>query len=257
MASYRELLNQVKAEITEIDATEGSRLLEAGDHVWLDVREQGEWDEGIIPGAVHIPRGNLESRVEGLLPDRDQAIVVYCAVGSRSAFAAKTLEELGYTDVVNLAGGYTDWKRNGYPPAARARSPRSSAAGTRATSSSRRSARRASSSSSTRKILLIGAGGLGSPSSLYLAAAGVGTLGIVDDDTVDETNLQRQIVHSTERLGDSKAESAKRTLEALNPDVTVKTVPGAPHLRERRPHPRRGLGRDRRRRRQLPDALPR
>ena len=103
MATYRELLNQVKAEITEIDATEGSRLLEAGDHVWLDVREQDEWDEGIIPGAVHIPRGNLESRVEGLLPDRDQAIVVYCAVGSRSAFATKTLEELGYTDVVNLA----------------------------------------------------------------------------------------------------------------------------------------------------------
>ena len=106
------------------------------------------------------------------------------------------------------------------------------------------------------RILLIGAGGLGSPASLYLAAAGVGTLGIVDDDAVDATNLQRQIVHSTERLGDSKAESAKRTIEALNPDVSVTTYQRAAHLRERRPDPRRRLGRDRRRRRQLPDALP-
>jgi sulfur-carrier protein adenylyltransferase/sulfurtransferase len=223
MATYRELLNQVKAEITEIDATEGSRLLEAGDHVWLDVREQGEWDEGVIPGAVHIPRGNLESRVEGLLPDHDQAIVVYCAVGSRSAFATKTLEELGYTDVVNLGGGYTDWKRNGYATAA----PRSLAPQQRSRYSRHLLIPEVGEAGQLAlldsKILLIGAGGLGSPSSLYLAAAGVGTLGIVDDDTVDETNLQRQIVHSTERLGDSKAESAKRTLEALNPDVTVKT----------------------------------
>jgi sulfur-carrier protein adenylyltransferase/sulfurtransferase len=223
MATYRELLKQVKAEITEIDATEGSRLLEAGDHVWLDVREQSEWDEGIIPGAVHIPRGNLESRVEGLLPDRDQAIVVYCAVGSRSALAAKTLEELGYTDVVNLAGGYTDWKRNGYATAA----PRSLAPQQRSRYSRHLLIPEVGETGQLAlldsRILLIGAGGLGSPSSLYLAAAGVGTLGIVDDDTVDETNLQRQIVHSTERLGDSKAESAKRTLEALNPDVTVKT----------------------------------
>src|SRR5580765_7713272 len=223
MASYRELLNQVKAEITEIDATEGSRLLESGDRVWLDVREQGEWDEGIIPGAVHIPRGNLESRVEGLLPDRDQAIVVYCAVGSRSAFATKTLEELGYTDVVNLGGGYTDWKRNGYATAA----PRSLAPQQRSRYSRHLLIPEVGEAGQLAlldsKVLLIGAGGLGSPASLYLAAAGVGTLGIVDDDTVDETNLQRQIVHSTERLGDSKAESAKRTLEALNPDVTVKT----------------------------------
>src|SRR3954462_1109024 len=223
MATYRELLNQVKAEITEIDATEGSRLLDAGDRVWIDVREQNEWDEGIIPGAVHIPRGNLESRVESLLSDRDRPIVVYCAVGSRSAFATKTLEELGYTDVVNLGGGYTDWKRNGYPTEA----PRALTPQQRSRYSRHLLIPEVGETGQLTlldsRILLIGAGGLGSPSSLYLAAAGVGTLGIVDDDAVDETNLQRQIVHPTARLGEPKAESAKRTLEALNPDVTVKT----------------------------------
>jgi molybdopterin/thiamine biosynthesis adenylyltransferase/rhodanese-related sulfurtransferase len=223
MATYRELLNEVREEIQEIDATEGARLLEEGGHVWLDVREQDEWDQGIVPGAVHIPRGNLESRVEGLLADRDQPIVVYCAVGSRSAFATKTLHDLGYTDVVNLAGGYTDWKRNGFPTAA----PRALTPQQRSRYSRHLLIPEVGETGQLKlldsKILLIGAGGLGSPSSLYLAAAGVGTLGIVDDDRVDETNLQRQIVHSTDRLGEPKAESAKRTLEALNPDVAVKT----------------------------------
>jgi sulfur-carrier protein adenylyltransferase/sulfurtransferase len=223
MSTYRELLDQVRREIEEIDAAEGARLLEADDApLFLDVREQDEWDEGMIPGALHIPRGNLESRIESRV-DRDRPIVVYCAVGSRSAFAAKTLEELGYENVVNLAGGYTEWKRNGFPtampsgldPTQRARYsrhlliPEVGEPGQLRLLESR--------------ILLIGAGGLGSPASLYLAAAGVGTLGIVDDDAVDASNLQRQIVHSTERLGEPKAQSAKRTIEALNPDVTVKT----------------------------------
>jgi len=224
MPTYRELLSQVKSEIDEIDASSAAPLL-GGDHVFLDIREQDEWDEGIIPGALHVPRGNLESRVESLVADHDRPIVVYCAAGSRSAFGAKTLEELGYTDVVSLAGGFTDWKRNGFPVA----QPRALGAEQR-----RRYSRHilipevgeaGQLALLDSKILLIGAGGLGSPASLYLAAAGVGTIGIVDDDTVDETNLQRQIVHSTERLGDSKAESAKRTIGALNPDVTVKTFP--------------------------------
>jgi sulfur-carrier protein adenylyltransferase/sulfurtransferase len=224
MATYRELLSQVKDEIDEIDAAEGARLLDSDDApLFLDVREQDEWDQGIIPGAVHVPRGYLEQRVEGLLPDRNHPIVVYCAGGSRSAFATKTLEELGYENVVNLAGGFTDWKRNGFATEL----PRSLGEEQRRRYSRHLMIPEVGEEGQLRlldsRILLIGAGGLGSPASLYLAAAGVGNIGIVDDDAVDATNLQRQIVHSTERLGESKAESAKRTIEALNPDVTVKT----------------------------------
>jgi molybdopterin/thiamine biosynthesis adenylyltransferase/rhodanese-related sulfurtransferase len=223
MASYRELLNQVKGEIEEIDSSEGARLLDSEDApMFIDVREQDEWDQGIIPGALHIPRGSLESRVESRV-DRDRAIVVYCSVGHRSAFAAKTLEELGYDNVVNLAGGFTEWKRNGFPTEL----PRGLQETQRTRYSRHLLIPEVGEEGQLRlldsRILLIGAGGLGSPASLYLAAAGVGTLGIVDDDAVDATNLQRQIVHSTERLGEPKAESAKRTIEALNPDVTVKT----------------------------------
>ncbi|HZG35080.1 MAG TPA: molybdopterin-synthase adenylyltransferase MoeB [Gaiellaceae bacterium] len=220
MASYRDLLQRVRAEIDEIGAADARELLD--DALFLDVREQDEWQEGTLPGAVHVPRGQLEQRIEGLVPDRSRALVVYCAGGSRSAFATKTLTELGYENVVNLAGGFTDWKRNGFQvdvPRAlsteqRARYsrhlliPEVGEAGQQTLLQSR--------------VLLVGAGGLGSPASLYLAAAGVGTLGIVDADVVDDSNLQRQIVHSTERLGEPKVASAKRTIEALNPDVDVK-----------------------------------
>jgi molybdopterin/thiamine biosynthesis adenylyltransferase/rhodanese-related sulfurtransferase len=223
MASYRELLEQVKAEVEEVDARRAHELLESEAPAVVDVREQAEWDEGHLPGAVHVPRGHLESRIENAVPDRSRPVLVYCSGGNRSAFAAKTLEELGYENVTSLAGGFTDWKRSGFPfdvPRALAESQR------------RRYSRHllipevgeeGQQKLLDAKILLIGAGGLGSPASLYLAAAGVGTLGIVDDDVVDDTNLQRQIVHNEERLGTSKAESAKETIEALNPDVTVKT----------------------------------
>ena len=221
MATYRELLAETKADIDEVDAVQAHEMIETGDPLIVDVREQDEWDEGHLPGAVHVPRGNLESRIETLAPDRERSIVVYCAAGNRSAFAAKTLGELGYAEVVSLAGGFTDWKRNGFEvdlstglePRQRARYsrhlliPEVGEAGQLALLQS--------------KVLLIGAGGLGSPASLYLAAAGVGRLGIVDADVVDESNLQRQIVHSTERLGEAKVDSAKRTVEALNPDVEV------------------------------------
>jgi sulfur-carrier protein adenylyltransferase/sulfurtransferase len=222
MATYRELLEEIKREIEEVDAGQANELLTADSPAVVDVRERDEWEEGHLPGAVHIPRGYLESRIEAAVPDRSQPVIVYCAGGSRSAFAAKTLEELGYENVASLAGGFTDWKRNGFPfeiPQALDDAQR------------RRYSRHllipevgeeGQAKILESRILLIGAGGLGSPASLYLAAAGVGTLGIVDDDAVDETNLQRQIVHSTERLGESKADSAKRTIEALNPDVTVK-----------------------------------
>jgi sulfur-carrier protein adenylyltransferase/sulfurtransferase len=223
MPTYRELLNEVKAEIEEIDAPAAAALLESEDTVFVDVRERDEWDEGHIPGAIHVPRGNLESRIENAVADRSARIVLYCAAGSRSAFAAKTLEELGYDDVASLAGGYTDWKRNGFPT----QLPQGLGEEQRRRYSRHILIPEVGEEGQLKllnsRILLIGAGGLGSPASLYLAAAGVGTLGIVDDDTVDATNLQRQIVHSTDRLGDSKAESAKQTIEALNPDVTVKT----------------------------------
>ena len=197
----------------QLDAAEGPLL--------LDVREPDEWQEGHLPGALHIPRGYLEQRVEGLVPDRNTEIVVYCAGGSRSAFATKTLTELGYENVVNLAGGFVDWKRSGYTvvtprtldPAQRARYsrhlliPEVGEAGQQRLLDGR--------------VLLVGAGGLGSPAALYLAAAGVGTLGIVDEDVVDDSNLQRQVIHSTDRLGEAKVRSAQRTLEALNPDVRV------------------------------------
>src|SRR4051812_11620477 len=222
MPTYRELLEQAKSEISEITAPEAKELVGNGT-LFVDIRERDEWEEGNIPGAVHIPRGFLESRIDAAAPDRAQRVVVYCQSGARSAFGAKTLQELGYEHVVSLAGGFTDWKRNGYEvvlpkslgPAQRTRysrhilNPEIGEAGQLKLLESR--------------VLLIGAGGLGSPASLYLAAAGVGTIGIVDADIVDETNLQRQIVHSLDRLGEPKVDSARRTLEGLNPDVTVKT----------------------------------
>jgi len=217
MPSYRDLLAQVRSEIEEVDAAG------AHDALLVDVRELDEWTEGRIPGAIHIPRGFLESRVEQAAPDKAQRIVLYCAAGNRSAFAAKTLEELGYDNVASLAGGYTDWKRNGFPTEL----PRSLDGAKRQRYSRHLLIPEVGEEGQLKlldsRVLLIGAGGLGSPASLYLAAAGVGTLGIVDDDRVDATNLQRQIAHSTETLGDWKADSAKATIEALNPDVNVKT----------------------------------
>jgi sulfur-carrier protein adenylyltransferase/sulfurtransferase len=222
MPSYREILQQVKAEIEEVSSAEADELSRSDEPpLFVDVRERDEWDEGIVPGAIWIARGQLESRIEGLVPDKDRELVLYCSAGSRSAFAAKTLGELGYTRVSSMAGGFVDWKRNGFEvqmpvalsPSQRARYsrhlmiPEVGEEGQRKLLDAR--------------VLLVGAGGLGSPASLYLAAAGVGTLGIVDADVVDDSNLQRQIVHSTDRLGEPKVQSAKRTVEALNPDVTV------------------------------------
>jgi sulfur-carrier protein adenylyltransferase/sulfurtransferase len=224
MATYRELLAQARAEIDEITTPEAHRLLEDGaPHVFVDVRPRDEWDEGHLPGALHVPRNNLESRVEALLPDKAQTLVVYCASGVRSAFATKTLRELGYDNAVNLEDGFVGWKRNGFDvvtpaaltPAQRARYARHLLIPEVGEEGQQRLL--------DARVLLIGAGGLGSPAALYLAAAGVGTIGIIDPDVVDDSNLQRQIVHSTERLGEPKVDSAKRTIEALNADVEVVT----------------------------------
>src|SRR3954453_4249125 len=181
MPTYRELLQQVKSEIDEGDAAGARHFLDPPPPpLFLDVREPDEWDEGHIPSAVHVPRGNLESRIENAVADHARPIVVYCAAGSRSAFAAKTLEELGYENVVSLAGGYTDWKRNGFPT----QLPQTLDAEKRARYSRHLLIPEVGVEGQIKllnsRVLLIGAGGFGSPASPYLAAAGVGTLGIVD-----------------------------------------------------------------------------
>jgi molybdopterin/thiamine biosynthesis adenylyltransferase/rhodanese-related sulfurtransferase len=220
MPTYRELLEQTKTEIDEIDAA-GAQALSGA--VWIDVREPDEWQEGHLPRAVHIPRGFLESRVEGVAPDKSTEVVVYCASAARSAFAAKTLQELGYEHVHSLAGGFTDWKRNGLEITI----PRTLTPDRRTRYARHIVIPEIGEEGQLKlldaRILLIGAGGLGSPASLYLAAAGVGTLGIIDADIVDETNLQRQIAHSLDTLGMPKVDSAKGAIERLNPDVNVVT----------------------------------
>jgi sulfur-carrier protein adenylyltransferase/sulfurtransferase len=223
VATPRDLLNEAKASIREVDQDDAQSLLEGGGVTFLDVREPDEYEQGAIPNAVHLPRGHLEFQVEGKLPDKAGPIVVYCAGGVRSAFAAKTMQDLGYTDVQSLIGGFNKWKDSDRPwaapqtltPAQRNRYqrhvllPEVGEEGQLKLLGS--------------KVLLLGAGGLGSPAALYLAAAGVGTLGIVDMDVVDESNLQRQILHNMDRVGDRKVDSAKKTLTALNPDVNVVT----------------------------------
>jgi sulfur-carrier protein adenylyltransferase/sulfurtransferase len=223
MAGYRELLARVREEIDEVSSIEAQALHASPESpLFVDVREPDEWEEGHIPGAIHVTRGRLEQRIEGLVPDKGRPLLVYCSGGSRSAFATKALEEMGYGDVVNLAGGFADWKRNGFEITV----PRVLSSEQRSRYSRHLLIPEVGEDGQQRlldaRVLVVGAGGLGSPASLYLAAAGVGTLGIVDADVVDESNLQRQIIHSTERLGEPKVASAKRTIEALNPDVTVK-----------------------------------
>jgi molybdopterin/thiamine biosynthesis adenylyltransferase/rhodanese-related sulfurtransferase len=221
VASFRDLLAQTKSQIREVDTAAADEARRRPGTVILDVREPDEYDQGALPGALHIPRGHLESQIEGKVPDHDAPVVVYCAGGTRSAFAAKTLQELGYTDVVSVIGGFGRWKDEGrewkvpvqLTPEQRNRYQRHvllPEIGTEGQAKLLES-----------KVLLLGAGGLGSPAAMYLAAAGVGTLGIVDMDEVDSSNLQRQILHNVDRLGERKVDSAKKTLTMLNPDVSV------------------------------------
>ena len=221
MATPRELLNAAKAEIREIDAADvASRL----DHFrLLDVREPDEYEQGAVPGAVHVPRGQLEFSIEGRLTDKNAPIAVYCAGGVRSAFAARTLQELGYTDVVSVIGGFNKWKDDGLPWT----TPRTLSADQRNRYQRHLLLPEVGEAGQQKlldaKVLMLGAGGLGSPAALYLAAAGVGTIGIIDMDVVDASNLQRQILHNLDRIGDRKVDSAKKTLTAMNPDLKVVT----------------------------------
>ena len=222
MPSFRELLATTKAEIREIDTAEADEARQRGTVV-LDVREPEEYEQGAIPGAVHIPRGTMEGAIEGRIPDKGTPIIVHCASGVRSAFAAKTLSELGYTDVASLAGGFNKWKDEGRDWAA----PRSLTADQRNRYQRHLLLPEVDVAGQLKlldsRVLLLGAGGLGSPAALYLAAAGVGTIGIIDMDVVDESNLQRQILHNMDRIGDRKVDSAKKSITLLNPDVDVVT----------------------------------
>ena len=234
MPTFDALLRELRGTTAELDAAalaherqNGSSsalppaLAPALPPALIDVREADEHAQGAIPGAVHIPRGFLELRIERAVPDRAAPVVVYCASGTRSLLAARSLAELGYTNVRSLAGGFTGWKRAGLPwEQPRALRPDQETRYSRHTLIPEIGVAGQLKLLSA-KVLCIGAGGLGSPSSMYLAAAGVGTIGVVDDDVVDASNLQRQILHSTERLGTPKVESAEQTIRGLNPDVKV------------------------------------
>src|SRR3954454_3073964 len=222
MATFRDLLNQTKAKIREVDTAGAEEAIAVPGVVVLDVREPAEYEQGALPGAVHIPRGHLESQIENRIADHGAPIVVYCAGGTRSAFAADTLGQLGYSNVVSMAGGFNKGKNESR-----------SWQGPQTLSAQQRNphprhlllpevGEEGQQKLLDAKVLLIGAGGLGSPAALYLAAAGVGTLGIVDDDVVDVSNLQRQIIHTTDRIGMPKVDSAEQAIRDLNPDVEVR-----------------------------------
>lgn len=220
--SGAEYIRHVKSQITEIDPKQVDELRSDDNVAVIDVREGDEVEQGKIPGAIHIPRGYLEARIDGLVPDRDRKVLIYCAAGSRSALAAKTLQDLGYGDVESMTGGFTLWKDRGYDvevpvtftPEQRARYSRHFLLNEVGPEGQQKLL--------DAKVLLLGAGGLGSPIALYLAAAGVGTLGLVDDDVVDVSNLQRQVIHNGGTVGHPKVDSAEQAINALNPDVKVK-----------------------------------
>jgi molybdopterin/thiamine biosynthesis adenylyltransferase/rhodanese-related sulfurtransferase len=219
--SGAELLRQVKSEIDEVDPAEVHELLDEGVAI-VDVRETEEVAAGHLPGAKHVPRSYLETRIEGVVPDKSTPVILYCASGNRSAYGARTLSrELGYANVRSMTGGITLWKDRGYEVVV----PRALNAEQRERYSRHLLIPEIGPEGQRKlldaKVLLLGAGGLGSPTALYLAAAGVGTLGIVDSDTVDLSNLQRQVIHDSERIGVPKVDSAEQSIRALNPDVRV------------------------------------
>jgi molybdopterin/thiamine biosynthesis adenylyltransferase/rhodanese-related sulfurtransferase len=222
MPSGPELIRQIKDRIAEVDPREVHGLSQNGSGaVIVDVREQHEFEESHIPGAVHVPRGHLESRIETTAPDKSRRVVLYCASGNRSALAADTMQQLGYEDVASMTGGITLWKDRGYEVEV----PRALSAEQRERYSRHLLIPEIGLEGQLKlldaKVLLLGAGGLGSPVALYLAAAGVGTLGIVDDDAVDLSNMQRQVAHSQDRIGMHKVDSTEIAINDINPEVKV------------------------------------
>ena len=222
MSSFHQILSEAKSRIQETDAPGSVALLSEG-YMILDVREPEEYEQGSVPNALHIPRGILESNIENHIPNYAQPIIVMCASGVRSVFATETLNQMGYSTVVSMDGGFNQWKQMGYEcqtphtldPEQRNRYQRHLQLP--------EVGEEGQLSLLDAKVLLLGVGGLGSPAAMYLAAAGIGTLGIIDMDVVDESNLQRQILHNVDRVGVRKVDSAKETINSLNPDVNVVT----------------------------------
>ncbi|HLL78667.1 MAG TPA: molybdopterin-synthase adenylyltransferase MoeB [Ktedonobacteraceae bacterium] len=227
----REIMRQARRQVPEWTPAQVNEAL-ANQHeaapgeqeiVLVDVREKHEWNDGYIPGAIHVPRGFLELQIEEAVPDKSKTVVLYCAGGVRSLMAGNTLKQMGYENAISMSGGFGQWKGNGLPFV----QPRLMTEAQNKRYSRHLLVPEVGEAGQFKlldsRVLLIGAGGLGSPAAFYLAAAGVGTLGIIDADVVEESNLQRQIIHNTKRLGQYKAESAKQAIEELNPDVKVIT----------------------------------
>ena len=220
--TYKELMDEAREAVPEVTVDDVKVRLENGQRpVLLDVREREEYREGHLEGALALPRGFMEMRVEEAVPDKSAPVVAYCAGGVRSLIAARTLKEMGYTDVSSMAGGYTAWKNAGYDWVADRQFSQEQLTRYARHFTLPEVGEAGQAKLLDAKVLCVGAGGLGSPVAFYLAAAGVGTLGLVDHDTVDMSNLQRQILHTNDRVGMPKVESAQMTLNALNPDVNV------------------------------------
>src|SRR5213594_4546712 len=222
--TYKQIMDEARQIVPEVSPEQVKVRLDKGEHpVVLDVREKEEIRQGYVPGALALPRGFLEMRVEEALPDKNAPIVAYCAGGTRSLLAGRILKELGYANVVSMRGGFTAWKNQGLP----VKEDRQFTSEQQIRYSRHFMLPEVGEAGQAKlldaKVLCIGAGGLGSPAAFYLAAAGVGTIGIVDMDVVDLSNLQRQILHTNDRVGERKVESARKTITALNPDVNVVT----------------------------------
>jgi sulfur-carrier protein adenylyltransferase/sulfurtransferase len=221
--SFQDIMAEARKEVREVTPQQVNDLLtnNGKSHVLLDVRESDEWRQGHLEGALPLPRGFLEIKVETAIPDKNAPIIAYCAGGVRSLLAAKAMKEMGYQNVSSMSGGYTAWKNGGFKWVQDFQYTAEQLIRYSRHFLLPEVGEEGQAKLLQAKVLLVGAGGLGSPAAYYLAAAGVGTLGIIDNDVVDISNLQRQILHTNDRVGTPKVESAKQTLEALNPDVKV------------------------------------
>jgi len=221
--TFKDIMNDARQVVPEVTVDQvKQRIAGNGKQVHLiDVREKEEYREGHLPGAVSVPRGFLEMQIEEKVPDRDAEVIAYCQGGTRSLIAGKILKDMGYRNVVSMTGGFGAWKGGGNQWTADRQFSQDQLQRYSRHFLLPEVGEAGQAKLLDAKVLLIGAGGLGSPTAYYLAAAGIGTIGIVDDDTVDRSNLQRQILHNEERVGMPKVESAKLTLQGLNPDVKV------------------------------------